>query len=391
MKALKRLLLPPADSFFLLGPRGVGKTTWVHEHFSESLRIDLLDSRLFLQLSKDPALLSAIIGSPASGSWICIDEIQRVPMLLNEVQRLMTEKSLRFVLTGSSARKLRRQGANLLGGRALVANMEGLSWRELGSLTQLDFLLTMGTLPLVVGKPELAKDILDAYLSTYIKEEIREEGIIRKVEPFLRFIEIAGALNAQKVNYQNIARDAMVPSSNVQNYFSILVDTLVGHFLPAYRPALKVREVSHPKFYWFDPGVARAAAGMMREEIEPVSLGYALETLVYHELRVFNQTQNKHRNLYFYETGAGAEIDFVIETRKKTHSHKALLVCIEVKNSKKWDKSWEQPIRSLLAGDGPHVEKAIGVYRGREKLTFGVFTVYPFEQFIDALYQGEIF
>ena len=391
MRTLSRLLKPPADSFFLFGPRGVGKTTWAQKHFSESLRIDLLDSQLFLRLSKEPALLSAIIGNLPENSWICIDEIQRVPMLLNEVQRLMTQKALRFVLTGSSARKLKRQGANLLGGRALVANMEGLSCAELGDSTNIDSLITTGTLPLVINKPDLAKDILDAYLSTYIKEEIREEGIIRKVEPFLRFIEIAGAMNAQKVNHQNIARDAMVPASNVQNYFSILVDTLIGHFLPAYRPALKIREVSHPKFYWFDPGVARAAAGMMREEIEPVSLGYALETLIYHELRVFNQTHNKHRNIYFYETGAGAEIDFVIETRKKTHSQKASLVCIEVKNSKTWNSSWESAIRSVQKENRVIVEKAVGIYRGHERLEFENFTVYPVEQFMKLLYHGGIF
>ena len=210
---------------------------------------------------------------------------------------------------------------------------------------------------------EYARDRLDAYVNTYIKEEIKEEGLVRNVPPFLRFLRVAGLMNGQVVNGQNIARDAGVPRSTVDVYFSILEDTLLGYFLPAYRPRLKVREQAHPKFYWFDPGVARAAAGLVFDPVDRQWLGGALETLVFHELRVYNHTQGKNRPLAFYRTVSGVEVDFVIETQKRA-AGAAHIVGIEVKLATKWERKWERPLRSLSASGAVVVERMIGVYTG---------------------------
>ena len=239
--------------------------------------------------------------------------------------------------------------------------------------------------------PRYAADLLYAYVHTYIKEEISEEGLVRRLPPFLRFLEVAGLLNGQVVNGQNVARDAAIPRSSVDGYFSILQDTLLGHFLPAYRPQLKVREKARPKFYWFDAGVARAAAGLAYDPPDRLWLGAALETLVYHELRVYNHVCHKHRPIAFYRTPAGAEIDFVIETRKRTASAPPRVVCLEVKLAEKWNRSWERPMRSLHKAAGIEVERMIGVYTGGWAYHYDGLDVWPLEEFLRRLYEGEIF
>ena len=238
---------------------------------------------------------------------------------------------------------------------------------------------------------ENAADILDSYVNTYIKEEIKEEGIIRRIPPFLRFLKIAGQFNGQLVNAQNISSEAMVPRSTVDVYFSILEDTLLGHFLPAYRPSVKVREQTHPKFYWFDPGVARSAAGLLFDPIDRIWKGTALETMIYHELRVFNHTTNRNREIFFYRTANGAEIDFVIETRKRQPSSVPHIVCIEVKLAEKWKHSWERAMRSLQTNDRIKVDRMIGVYTGQRTYHFNGVDVLPVEEFLKRLYQGNVF
>jgi len=388
---IKRLLQVPSRSFFLFGPRGVGKSTWLEKSMPDALFFDLLDSSLYLELSRNPMNLEALAGNLPEDSWIVIDEIQKIPTLLDEVHRLMEKKRWRFALCGSSARKLRRGGVNLLGGRALTRNLDAFSYAELGSGFDLDFSLQWGLLPWVQLEKENAADILDSYVNTYIKEEIKEEGIIRRIPPFLRFLKIAGQLNGQLLNAQNISREAMVPRSSVDVYFSILQDTLLGHFLAAYRPNVKVREQTHPKFYWFDPGVARAAAGWIFDPIDRTWKGMALETLIYHELRVFNHTRNRNREIFFYRTANGAEIDFVIETQKKIKSSNSHIVCIEAKMAEKWNHSWEWTMRSLKNSGHIDVDRMIGVYTGQRTYHFNELEVLPVEVFLERLYQGDIF
>lgn len=388
---VQRLLKVPERSFFLFGPRGVGKSTWLRDVLPQGRFFDLLDSSLYLELSRDPSRLEAMAGSLGEDDWVVLDEVQKIPDILDEVHRLIENKKWRFALCGSSARKLRRKGTNLLGGRALTRDLSGFCWQELGDLFDLQFSLQWGFLPWVQLDRRNAADILSSYVNTYVKQEIKEEGIVRSLPPFLRFLGIAGQLNGQMINAQNISREASVPRSSVDVYFSILIDTLLGHFLPAYRPNVKVREQNHPKFYWFDPGVARAAAGMLFDPVDRLWLGTALETLVYHEIRVFNHVSNKNRAIYFYRTGGGSEIDFVIETQKARLSSKPSVVCIEVKLAERWDRRWEQPMRSLKDGTRIQVEKMFGVYTGKRTYHFDGVEVLPVEDFFKRLHLGDVF
>jgi predicted AAA+ superfamily ATPase len=391
LKEIPRLLKQPTMSFLLFGPRGIGKSTWLYQRLPEAKSFDLLDASLFLELSREPNRLEALIGNQKQGSWVVLDEIQKVPVLLDEVHRLMEKHRWNFALCGSSARKLRRGGANLLAGRALTLSMEGFSAFELKDIFNLDFAMNWGMLPFIWNAPESAADILAAYVTTYLKEELQSEGIIRNVPPFLRFLAVAGQLNGQVVNAQNIARDAAVARSTVDTYFSVLVDTLIGHILPAWRPGLKVREAAQPKFYWFDPGVARAAAGLLRDPADRLWQGMSLETLVYHELRVYNEISGKHRPIFYYRTPAGVEIDFVVQSAQKRPGNSLRVVAIEAKRSERWDRSWEKPMRNLTAGGGVTVERMVGVYCGSREYTFDDVMVLPFEQFISRLYEGKIF
>ena len=390
-KIIPRLLQRPDRSFFLFGPRGTGKNTWFQQVLPDAFRLDLLDASLFLELSRDPHRLEALITVQPAGTWIVLDEIQKVPSLLDEVHRLMGLQKWLFALCGSSARKLRRGGANLLAGRALTLSMESFSAVELGDSFNLEFSLNWGLLPFVWNEPKAAADILAAYVNTYLKEELQAEGLIRNVPPFVRFLSVAGQINGQVVNAQNIARDATVARSTVDTYFSILTDTLVGHFLPAWRPGLKVREAAQPKFFWFDPGVARASAGLLRDSPDRLWQGTALETIIYHELRVYNEVSRKQRPLYYYRTPAGSEIDFIIEASHRSGKSLASVIAVEVKRAERWDNNWEKPMRILADSAGVRVERMFGVYCGSKKYQFDNITVLPVGDFIKALFSGEIF
>ncbi|MDD3925087.1 MAG: AAA family ATPase [bacterium] len=390
-RIIKRLLALPERSFFLFGPRGVGKSTWLKQVLPEACFFDLLDASLYLELSQDPHKLEAMTGNIPAASWVVIDEIQKIPSLLDEVHRLMENRQWRFALCGSSARKLRRAGTNLLGGRALTRELDAFSFAELDQSFDLEHSLQWGNIPWVQLDRNNAADILNSYVNTYIKEEIKEEGVVRKLQPFLRFLGIAGQLNSQVVNAQSISRDAAVPRSTVDTYFSILVDTLLGSFLHAYRPSAKIREQTHPKFYWFDPGVARAAAGLLFDPVDRIWQGTALETLIYHELKTYNHTRNRNRGIYFYRTITGSEVDFVIETQKKRPASPPHVICLEVKLAQKWDRRWEQPIRSLKGSKKLIVDRMVGIYTGERSYNFDGFDVLPVEEFLRQLHQGKIF
>ena len=291
---VRRSLAPPTRSFFLFGPRGTGKSTWLRERLPDAKRIDLLKTTLQLQLAAEPSLLEALVGDMPAGSWVVLDEIQKVPALLDEVHRLIEEKRWRFALCGSSARKLKCSGVNLLAGRAVRLNMEPFTSAELGSAFDLDSALEWGLLPVVHSDLSEASDILDAYLETYLREEIHAQGAVQRLPPFARFLAIAGQLSGQVLNVQNVAREAAVARTTVIGYFDILTETLLAHSLPAYRPGLKVREAAHPKFFWVDSGIARAAAGMAYDPVDRTWLGQSLETLIFHELRTYNMVTKLH-------------------------------------------------------------------------------------------------
>ncbi len=387
-----RLLTPPSKTFFLFGPRGTGKSTWLAQHFSKAgVTIDLLNSSNYLRLLSKPDDLNVLTAHLAPGTWVVIDEVQRVPALLSEVHALYEKRKLHFALTGSSARKLKRGGADMLAGRALVRDMFALVYPELPSDHSVESRLQWGSLPGLVAECQYAVDVLSSYVETYLRQEIMAEGLVRKLEPFARFLTVAGAMNGQVLNLQNVAREAHVARSTVDQYFEILEDTLIGTRLTPYRPGALVKEISHPKFYFFDAGVARGAANLLNEPFDAVARGFALETLLLGELRAYNHYAGKGRGLYYYHSEGGLEVDFIVELRRKTLQRPAEVLCIEVKSSTKWDARWCKPIRALAQRKALKVAKGIGVYLGKERLSYDGFEVWPLELFLQQLHEGAIF
>jgi predicted AAA+ superfamily ATPase len=306
-----RLIEPPRDkSFFLFGPRGTGKTTWVKSKFTKALYLDLLEAELFNDLLSNPQRLENFI--PKSfNDWVIIDEVQRIPELLNEIHRLIEKSKYKFILTGSSARKIRRKGINLLAGRALSYNLYPLTAVELGRDFDLNHSLSYGQLPCVYTE-ENPKAYLESYVKTYLEEEIRQEGFTRNLGAFSRFLEAASFSQGSVLNISSVARDCSVERKVVENYFTILEDLLIAYRIPVFAKRAKRRLVAHPKFYFFDVGVYHALrpAGPldMPEEIG----GHAFETLFLQELQAINTYLRLGYNIFYWMTSNNMEVDFVL-------------------------------------------------------------------------------
>ncbi len=302
--------LESRKSFFLFGPRGTGKTTWLRQQLPEALFINLLRADFYLPLSANPAHLRRLIPSEHTG-WIVIDEIQRVPELLNEVHDLIESKRHVFILTGSSARKLRRDSVNLLAGRALTYHMHPLTVTEQGDAFRLEDSLRYGNLPARFSEPDPAKYLRD-YVQTYLREEVMQEGLTRNVGHFSRFLEIASFSQGSVINISEVARDAHLKRAVADSYFSILEDLLIGIRLPVFAKRAKRQLITHQKFYYFDAGVYRAVrpAGPLDSPAEID--GPALETLVLQELRAINDYRALGYDIQFWRTKHGLEIDFVL-------------------------------------------------------------------------------
>lgn len=389
---ITRIYPLPNRSFFLFGPRGVGKSTWVKKHFASAHEINLLSQQTFLQLQNNPGQIEERLAHLKKGSWVFIDEIQKLPHLLNETHRLIEDRGLRFILTGSSARKLKRGGVNLLAGRALTKRMFPFSLFELDPRAEnIKSYCSHGTLPIVINDPKNAEQILYSYTETYLREEIKEEALVRRLDQFNRFLQIAGRLNGQVLNVSNIARETGRSSVLIAQWYDILEETLLGLHLKPYRPGFKVREMGHSKFYWFDPGVARVAAQIDAGDFGSTEMGVALETLVLNELHVYAQHTQKNRPLSYYGTPGSGEIDFIVELKPKTIDRPAEFLTLEVKSSQKWKPEFEAPSRALKNIAGPKHKKMVGIYLGRERLTRHGFEIYPLMDFVKHLFAGKIF
>lgn len=332
-----RLFNGPQDSsYFLFGPRGTGKSTWLRQHHP-SPYVDLLEALVFNRLTADPGRLKEWI-HPDHEGFVVIDEIQKVPSLLDEVHRLIERKGWRFILTGSSARKLRRGGVNLLAGRALTYRMYPLTVSELGNAFELERSLLFGHLPMAVNSND-PKRYLQSYVQTYLREEVQQEGFVRNLGAFSRFLEAASLTNASVLNKSAVARECSVERKVVESYFTILEDLLLGFPLPAFTKRAQRRLVQHPKFYFFDAGVYRAIrpTGPLDrpEEID----GAALETLVLQELRATNDYHELGYSLSYWRTLNGVEVDFVLYGERG-------LIGIEVKRAARLRR---QDFRGLAA------------------------------------------
>ena len=304
------LQAPPKQSFFLFGPRGVGKTAWTHEQFPDALFFDLLDYPTYTQLLAAPHRLGDQIPQGYKG-WVVVDEIQRVPELLNEVHRLIESRRLRFVLTGSSARKLRRRSVNLLAGRALTRRMHPLTALELGKDFDLKRALRWGCLPLACTS-ENPQDYLKSYAATYLREEVQQEGFARNIGAFGRFLEAAGFSQGSVLNMAAVARECAVSAKVVEDYFSILEDLLIAVRVPVFTKRAKRRLIAHPKFFYFDAGVFQAIRPRGPLDAPEQIHGAALETLFLQQARALNDYRDLGYRLHYWRTSTGDEVDFVL-------------------------------------------------------------------------------
>lgn len=320
----RSIVVSKVMSFFLFGARGTGKSTLLRALFpqktpADSFFIDLLREEDYVRFSTNPGLLGQIIESlPKTVQWIIIDEVQKVPKLLDEVHRQIFLKRARFALTGSSARKLKRGQANLLGGRALIHHLFPLTEKEMGDSFVLSAVLAHGALPDVVAlsRGEDRAAYLRAYVSTYLKEEIVAEQVVRKMPPFLRFLPTVGQMNGEIVNFSHMARDAGVDDMTVRSYYSILEDTLIGFFLEPYHRSIRKRQRESSKFYLFDTGVARSLQGMATAPLVEGSSAYgkAFEHFLILEIRRRAEYLGKEwRYSYVRTSSESAEIDLIIE------------------------------------------------------------------------------
>lgn len=386
---IARFLNLPLKSFLMLGPRGTGKSTLIRQKLSFQLEIDLLQSKSFLPLSRNPSHLDELTKDLKNKNWVYIDEIQRIPALMDEVHSLYERKGLHFALTGSSARKLKRGGANLLAGRALSVMLFPLTYREYSPHFTIDDALQWGSLPQTLTERDFRSDYLFSYVETYLREELVQEGLIRKLEPFSRFLNTVGIYSGQVLNKENIARESHVGRPTVEKYFEVLKDTLIGSELPALQAKWNSKESTHPKFYLFDQGVARACSGFLSQEVDPSWLGFAFETLVINEVRAYNHYLKTRKNLYYYKYNGGYEIDLVIENKRKTLSKPAEYTAIEIKLAQRWDKRWNEPLEDLKLKSKSKVKRLYGVYRGKETLKQGDVEILPVEVFLNRLSEGD--
>ena len=329
-------------SFFLFGPRGTGKSTLLRKHFPESAKvlwINLLQAEVEDRYRSDPGLLTQLV-SQKKPKIIIIDEVQKVPELLDEVHHLIESTKVQFVLSGSSARKLKRGGANLLAGRASAFYLDALSVFELGKFFKLQDTLELGCLPYLAvgpkGKNTLKKsdkiDFLRSYVLTYLKEEILVEQLIRKVRPFRAFLEVAAQMNGKIIEPTKIGKDIAVDEKTVAEYFSILEDTLVGFLLYPYHRSIRKKQGKKPKFYWFDSGVKRALDGTLEVNLAPQTsaFGEAFEHLVILEAVKRARQFSPDTKFSFFRTSDGQqEVDLIIESPNRK------VALIEIKSSKK--------------------------------------------------------
>jgi predicted AAA+ superfamily ATPase len=313
-----RRLEPPERSFFLFGPRGTGKTAWLRARLPGALTFDLLKSGPYQRLSAAPERLAELVPRDHDG-WVVVDEVQRVPELLNEVHSLIEERHLRFALTGSSARKLRRGGANLLAGRARTLNMHPLTAQELGADFRLERALRFGTLPFACTTADPAA-YLEDYVGTYLREEVQQESLVRDLGAFSRFLEAASFSQGAVLNMASVARECSVNSRVVEGHFTLLEDLLLAIRLPVFTRRARRRIIAHPKFYFFDAGVYRAIRPRGPLDSESEIDGPALETLFLAHIRALNDVLGLGYGLHYWRTRSGLEVDFVLYGERGLHA-----------------------------------------------------------------------
>lgn len=382
----KRSFKKPHYSSLLFGPRGTGKSTWISQHFPKTTLYNLLDTKEQLRLSKAPSLFYQEVKALPKKSWVVIDEIQKVPALLDEIHRLIEEDGYQFLLSGSSARKLKRGASNLLAGRAISLQMLPFCSKEVDT-KNIDKVLKYGLLPkaYLLEKPT---SFLKTYVNTYLKEEVLAEALTRNIGAFNRFLEIAARQNGQLTNLSNLARDAEVKRPSVDGYFSVLIDTLIGYWLPAWSINSSTKQVDHPKFYFFDTGVVRALAGRLPYDMTSEEKGPLLETWILHELRCLILYNELYYQLFFWRNHNGQEVDIVFEGKK-------FFYAIEIKAAPNWKPEFNKGLNSfkdkfVQQKSVKKPLKRMGIYTGERKAKIGDIEVFPVHDFLDFLWSSDL-
>ena len=382
MEFISRLFEPPRYSYYLFGPRGTGKSAWATRYYVDSVRIDLLQPHIFRRYRGRPERIIDTVRAEPEGKTIIIDEVQRVPAILSAVHALIEEKKgWIFVLTGSSSRKLKQAGVDLMAGRAVVRTLHPFMAAELGAKFSLDTALTCGMLPLVLDA-ENPKDVLNSYIDIYMREEIQMEGLVRNLEGFSRFLESITFSHGQVLNVSNVARDCEVGRKTVEGYFSVLEDLLLCFQLPVFSKRTGRATVQHRKFYLFDSGIYRSLhpAGPL-DKPEEIA-GPALEGLVAQHLRAWTAYTENNCKLFYWRTRAGSEVDFIIYGSD-------MFCAIEVKHS---DRIHRPDLRGLKAFKDDYPEaQSILLYRGSEKQMVDDILCVPCEEFLRRLHPSRPF
>lgn len=370
-----RIISPPKDkSFFLFGPRGTGKTTWVKTAFPKAVFIDLLESETYNDLLANPQKLEWFIPKGFQ-DWIVVDEVQRIPALLNEIHRLIEKNRYRFVLTGSSARKLRKKGVNLLAGRALTYSFHQLTSMELGKDFDLGHSLKFGHLPCAYTEQD-PQAYLESYIETYLREEIQQEGLTRNLGAFSRFLEAASFSQGSVLNTSSVARECSIERKVVENYFSILEDLLIGYRLPVFTKKAKRKMAAHQKFYIFDVGIYRTLRPCGPLDMPAEMEGPAFETLFLQELKATNDYLRSGYKIYYWHTANEIEVDFVLYGIRG-------LKAFEVKRTGRLNEGMLRGLK-LFQKDYPSA-RSFFIYGGQKHFYEGNITILPIQEALLSL------
>ncbi len=365
-----RLLKTPTQrSFFLFGPRGTGKTTMVKSSFPQAVYLDLLEAEIFNDLLANPQRLQNYIPH-GTNDFVIIDEVQRVPELLHEVHRLIENTKQKFILTGSSARKLRKKGHNLLAGRALTHYLHPLSAVELGRDFDLNRALRIGMLPSAWNTSD-QKAYLESYVKTYLEEEVFAEGLTRNLSAFARFLETASFSQGSVLNTSAVARDGAIERKVVENYFTILEDLLIGYRLPVFTKRAKRRLVAHPKFYFFDTGIYRTLRPAGPLDMPEMIEGVAFESLFFQNLQAINESLQLGYTFYYYRTAMGTEVDFVAYGSRGMHA-------FEIKRAGKVSADMTRDLRQF-AREYPEAKTYL-VYGGSRRMRHDTISIMPMNE-----------
>lgn len=375
-KFIKRFFQAPDDSFFIFGPRGTGKSTWLKKKYPDAYLIDLLDDEIFRNHIAHPERIKETVKANPQTTCYIIDEVQKAPSILDSIHSLIEEyKTHQFILTGSSARKLRRGGVNLLAGRALLTNFHPFIASELGQDFSLDEALRNGLIPLVVSANDPGRT-LSTYIALYLKEEVKEEGLVRDIGAFARFLEAISFSHGSILNLNNIARECQVSRKIVENYISIMEDLLLGYKLPVFAKRAKRAMTTQPKFYLFDSGVYYHLLPKGPLDNADEIGGMALEGLVLQHLKAWADYSGNEVDCYFWRTRGGAEVDFIVYGESHFYA-------IEVKNAKQIHPNSLKSLKTFL-NDFPEAS-GVMLYRGTEKLDIEGIVCWPVEDFLFQL------